>query len=151
MKVFSICLLGALVATTAIGRIGETEEQIHARYGNLVTASPNGMEGQEVLVYSAAGMKVGVTFIDGKSAAEFYSKVDDSDLSRDEIDVILEANSGGKKWRKSAEPLVDTWILDGGDPTAYHINHSLIIETAAFVKKAAEENAKQAKEKLKGF
>lgn len=148
-----LVLIGAIAifARPALARIGETEQQIEARYGKLVNASLKGMQGMEILIYQSAGMKIGVTFIDGKSAAEFYSKDDNSDLSREEIDVILEANAGGKKWEKAAPALMDAWILDGGQRTAHHVARSLIVQTAAFTKKAAEENAKQAKEKLKGF
>src|SRR6059058_5428686 len=60
-----------LIGRPAFARIGETETQIVARYGQSLPANATTMLGQPVKVFLTADLRVGVAFIDGKSAAEF--------------------------------------------------------------------------------
>jgi hypothetical protein len=93
MKIQTLIALAlAACLTTSYGRIGETEAEITKRYETIVNLGVHGMGGQEVLIYRVSGMDVGVVFVDGKSAAEFYSKIDKTEISKEEINVILKAN-----------------------------------------------------------
>ena len=66
---------GALItASSALARIGETEAQIVARYGQPLSIPSKEIQGQPLKVFRSAGLTVGVAFIDGKSGIfEFYS------------------------------------------------------------------------------
>jgi hypothetical protein len=98
----------AVVATIATARIGETEEQISARYGGSVGDIPTQAFGK-IRGFVTGGHVVGVAFVDGVSHMEMFSNKDQSELTASEIDTLLKANDPGEwkaegtgkpKWRR---------------------------------------------------
>ena len=140
-----------LVASNAFARIGETENEIEARYGKPFTADSRDFNGYRLVIFRTSGMQIGVAFRDGKSAAEFYSKQDSSDISANEIQVILAANAAGGKWTKA--PAVPMWTLDstGCVATLSANGRTLTVFTKGFINISAAEREKAEKEKLKSF
>ena len=92
------CCITTLVlcAATAFARIGETETQIEKRYGRP-TYKPSWTK-----TYSNKNFVVIVTFDNGVSGIETFQKRNDAAMARVEIEKLLEANSDGSKWEKSA-------------------------------------------------
>jgi hypothetical protein len=97
LKTRSIAITLLMLVSPAFARIGETEQQIEARYGRSSRTLSKGNEPLQKL-YRSSGLNIGVTYIDGVSQCEIFSKQDDSELSKNEIALLLEANAAGTKW-----------------------------------------------------
>jgi hypothetical protein len=142
----------AFSANALFARIGETEQQIEARYGKgRFTLSIDYQ-----LFYQSSGINIVVTFIDGVSQSEFFKNQDNSELSKNEIGLLLEVNAAGSKWIEDPNARlagVQGWKLQsGGRHAAYSLaQRSLLIQTDIADKDFAEGQAEVAKEKLKGF
>ncbi len=154
--VSSIMLAAALLATSASARIGETVEQIEQRYGRAVSSPNRKLAPVEIRVYRFSGMIIAVSFIDGCSEGEAFSKADESEFTTNEINLLLEANAGGMKWSKSADISVSakTWSTDGNARSAQYQQFPkkrLHILTAKCITLENEEQKRQDAEKLKGF
>src|SRR5437762_13731287 len=100
---FGIAIM-VLIAASAFGRIGETEAEIEARYGKSMGVMSKANEPIQ-RGYLHAGLRIGVTFIDGKSVSEWFAKDDKSTLTDHEKELLLEANSNGLKWWKAPSSL----------------------------------------------
>jgi hypothetical protein len=148
-----VLVIMLLIGRPAFARIGETETQIVARYGQSLPANATTMLGQPVKVFLTADLRVGVAFIDGKSAAEFFSKVDGTEIPDKEIQVILQSNTAGSHWATSRDgPFgLRGWSLQSGGRIAGYTNKSLIICTQEFLAISAADTPREAKEKPKGF
>ena len=142
-----------VIGRPAFARIGEMEAQIVARYGESLPANATTMLGQPVKVFLTHDLRVGVAFIDGKSAAEFFSKIDGTDIPDSEIQVILQSNTAGSHWAPSRDGPFGSrgWSLQSGGRIAGYTKKSLIICTQEFLAISAADTARDAKEKLKGF
>jgi len=121
----------ALISGVApcLGNIGETPEQIKARYGEVTYK----FFGGGTFRFRRPGVEtdtVDVTFQDGKSQSEAYlhwksKALADRDstgsFSKAYIEGVLKANAQGLTWRKQAPnprglPGVTTWLLGSNDP-----------------------------------
>src|SRR5437667_9289666 len=78
-----------LCATGAQARVGETEKQIEARYGKPVGRWADFLG--EKKLYHARDYEVMVSYWNGRSGREDFSKRDNSEISKNEIDVFLRA------------------------------------------------------------
>lgn len=94
---FVICLALCLLQGTAAARIGETETEVNARYGNPIFNLPS-QQNTVTKCYLSRGFSIAVTYGDGKSVREMVAKADKSEITEKEIDRLLEANSGGSAW-----------------------------------------------------
>ena len=92
-----ITLSGAVMV---YGRIGETQAQCDQRYGTAVGTQKNG----EVL-YAKNGFLIGITFTDDICTGVFYAKRDGVNLSDEELQELLAANSnnGRRIWQVFGE------------------------------------------------
>ncbi len=94
---------------STFARIGETEAQVQARYGKPIKTAARwelDLPGTTKM-YKNAGLTVIVTFIDGTSQREQYSKDLGSKLGLAEVETILAANAGNRAWSeiKHGDPL----------------------------------------------
>lgn len=87
-----------MLSASTEARLGETPDQIEARYGKPKmtdkTADPR-------LVYSryeSRGFVIDVGFLDGKSQAEIFKKPPGEQIHDSEVAALLQANSFGHKW-----------------------------------------------------
>jgi hypothetical protein len=91
------CISAVLfVATSAFGRIGETEAQIEKRYGQSTSGS--GL----TKAYFHKGFFIIVTFDNGVSGIETYEKRSGAQMTAAEIRSLLHANGADTK---SHEPI----------------------------------------------
>jgi hypothetical protein len=102
---------------SASARIGETEAQIAARYGESIGDIPTEAFGK-VRGFMQPGYLVGVAFVDGLSDMEMFSKNDQSEMSASEIENFCKAQGAGvwkaeqtgkpdwKRWRRADGALV---------------------------------------------
>jgi hypothetical protein len=86
--------------TMASARIGETEEEISARFGQSVGDIPTETFGK-MRGFTWSGYVVGVAFVNGRSEMEMFSKTDQSEMLASEIEKLLKAD-GPEEWK--AEP-----------------------------------------------
>jgi hypothetical protein len=94
------------VAPIAQARIGETEPQIDASYGKPVAQVPSQANDLGLTkLYHSGSYMVFVTFLEGQSVREMFAKRDRSDLSQDELQALLNANSGGHPWESESHPV----------------------------------------------
>src|SRR6266498_2838365 len=109
MKKLSYCISGLLVfcCVSTFARTGETEAQIEARYGKPVKMAGHYDGPGTAKMYSKSGVRIIVTFIDGLSESEYYSKPAGAKLGSREVETILRANAGDKNWSqvKYGDPL----------------------------------------------
>jgi hypothetical protein len=91
-----ICAL-VMLPSIAFGRLGETEAQIGARYGQPIeTEVADGVLRKRFL---ALGMYVDVMFDGGTSGYEaFWKATSKGQLSQNEIQLILDDNTKGRRW-----------------------------------------------------
>ncbi len=94
---FGICVALCLLHGTAAARIGETEVQVNARYGNPIFNLPS-QQDTVTKCYVSGVFSIAVTYVDGKSVREMVAKADKSKITEKEINRLLEANAGGSAW-----------------------------------------------------
>lgn len=157
MKTILSLLLILSVSSSAFARIGESEQQVEARYGKPIAPRVPGEDLGETKAYVCAGFLIAVTFVDGVSQREMYAKNDKSAITGAEVEVLLEANRGNLQWGGShpadQKPLpfgVEEWrCIDQRSRVAFHDTrqHSFFVTTQAFID--ASERAQDAKTKKK--
>jgi hypothetical protein len=155
LKTRSVAIALLMLVSSAFARIGETEQQIEARYGKTIRTLSKGNQPLQK-AYQSSGLDIAVTYIDGVSQSEFFSKQDKSELSKNEIALLLEANAAGSRWIEV--PIarlagLQGWKLEpGGRRAGYsESNRMLVIQTDLADKVFAERKAEAEEEKLKGF
>ena len=98
MKTYFIAIALLILVSHAFARIGETEQQMEKRYGKCTLTISTGNEPLQK-VYQSSGFNITVTYIDGVSQREIFTKQDgSSELTKNEIAILLEANTAGSKW-----------------------------------------------------
>ncbi|MDD2709512.1 MAG: hypothetical protein PHV34_16115 [Verrucomicrobiae bacterium] len=108
MKISALVLL-FFSSLTLWARLGETESQIEERYGKG-TVVKNPKETGLAKQYTASGYAVRVVFIDGKSAYEAFKHTNDSPLTLDEINRLLDINKSGSVWIEKDDSITTTII-----------------------------------------
>jgi hypothetical protein len=156
LKTLFVAVALSLLVSPAFARIGETEQQIEKRYGKSTLTVSTGNEPLQK-VYQSSGLNITVTYLDGVSQREIFTKQDGSELSKNEIAILLEANAAGSKWIEdpTATSLagVQGWKLESGGRTAAFSRDKtrLVITTDLVQKVFNQRKAEDEKEKLKGF
>src|SRR3977135_926845 len=95
-------LVLAAWTTMASARIGETEAQIAARYGQTIGDVPTAVFGP-TRGFLRPGYVVGVKFVHGISAMEMITKNDQSAMTPEEIATLLTIHGVAALWQR------DTW------------------------------------------
>jgi hypothetical protein len=129
-------LLTLLAATaTAHARIGETVEQLDARYGKptRTTAGPTGAARFEKRTYKNEGLTIEVFVYVGRSHQEIY-KMPEGELSPEQVQKILEDNSFGSKWERTSFEVENSTYTLAKRLNAYHdhIKGALLIKTSDY-------------------
>jgi len=153
-----------MIGASAFARIGETEQQIEARYGPSIAPAPDKFKrdelGNEIRVYNFHGFTVTVTFVNGRSEVELFVKYKDqipSDhwevMTGQEVAAILEAYEGtGVKWKPeqgSRRPM--WWDSEDGRLKAINMFNQVQIGTVSYVEKRTERIKQNEADRLKGF
>ncbi len=96
MKIITSILLFLMGLHTTLGNVGESVDQITARYGKPVTSGDS--KRGRVVVYNSAGFTVGVIYERGMSKMEAFTTKGGAKLTEGQITGILTAHSDGHKW-----------------------------------------------------
>jgi hypothetical protein len=154
LGVAAICLSQTGFQTSAYGRIGETLWQCEDRYGREL-----GKE-KDVTVFSKAGFYIGITFFDGKAASIHFSKErqdaigKSEEMSDNEIQLLLDANSSGKTWLKDRAISIDRqWSTEDGLLLGYYSfwDHWLVISTKENIQRFLKAKASKEAGNLDGL
>jgi hypothetical protein len=153
MKTKLLLLLLLMLVSPASARIGETEQQIEAGYGKPIRDAGAFVVGSSARFYRHSGFFILVSFVDGKSVFEGLNKEDESEITKDEIAVLLRAN--GKNWQvaravATGEP---SWTSTDGSVVAVYDSrgHKLVLCSNRFLQMRDAFNQVAASSKLKDF
>jgi hypothetical protein len=140
----------ALTTSTLFARIGETEQECAARYGEPSERLPNNS-----LLYRKSGLFILITFFNGKADSIAYRKIAKvSRFSENEIEILLKNNSGGVPWQEREGTSVNReWLTENGELLATYITHkhSLMVTTKDYLARwKAKKEAKEV-QNLEGF
>ena len=111
------------VITTAHARLGDTPDQLAARYGQPLTEIDEKAEGTQIpvsnYVFQKGGFEIKVTVSNGVSAEESYKKLNGDTFTDAEIRTLLGANSQGSEW-EAPQPATGgkSWARDDGSTAA---------------------------------
>jgi len=98
MKNFLIAIVIVLAsAGPLVASLGDAAERIDDAYGDIVGRRLLD-DGRLNIIYHKDRYLYSVTFANGRSVLERYSRFNAQSLSRKEIDRFLKANAGGTTW-----------------------------------------------------
>jgi hypothetical protein len=92
---------------TVFARLGETEKQIAARYGEPVETLPDNKGVDKVLKYKTKAYIITVSYLQGVSVDEWLMKrgnTEDTDkivFTKVEIEALMKAFAGTNQWQTS--------------------------------------------------
>lgn len=97
-----IFLFSISVTATAWARLGETADQLVARYGQPLSEIDQKAEGSNPALsfvsFQKNGFQINVTLSNGSSAAESFKKLNGDPLTIGEVRALLTDNSQGYEW-----------------------------------------------------
>jgi hypothetical protein len=143
----AIAAVALTTSSTLFARIGETEQECAARYGEPTKTLPNNS-----LLYEKSDLNIFIIFFNGKADAIAYGKIaKGQQLSESEIELLLKSNSGGAPWQERAVISMNrNWETEDGELLANYntVAHLLMVATKDyFTRKEATKDAKD----LEGF
>lgn len=143
------------VTATAQARLGETPDQLVARYGQPLQENDQKAEGDKVAAsyvgFQKGGFYINVTISDGISVKERFSKVNHEALTLSETRTLLDANSQGHEWEApETNGNQKKWIRDDGAVAALNQGF-LTITTKELIAKETIAKKLEAKPSLDGF
>jgi hypothetical protein len=143
------------LTTTAWARLGETADQLVARYGQPLKETDQKGEGDKIasadVVFQKGGFRIEVTLVDGISVAEMFNKINGNGLSLGEIGTLLNDNSQGYGWE--APQVIEEqrkWMRDDG-AVASLAQGFLTIKSKELIAKETTAKKLEARPSLDGF
>jgi hypothetical protein len=143
MRITLLTLVFIGTATSAaLARIGETPDQLVARYGQPLNEVDQKAEGAKIplakVSFQKGGYQIDVTISGGVSVQEIFKKINGQPISFDEAQILLNANSQGMVWNAPQQtPDGKVWTRDdnavaqlGGDGAMTIRSHQLTAEQA---------------------
>ena len=151
MKI-QLLTLFLLVSLTipAWARLGETEDQLIARYGKEIHKQKNEANGQQVgwtdLLFGKSGFQIEVMLFNGVSSKETFWKTAGDETTDDEIKTLLNDNAQDHAWNKEApedsQGISRKWQRDDGavagfESGRFYVKAKELIDAEAAAYKAA--------------
>jgi hypothetical protein len=145
-------LLQLFLCSSLHARLGETAEELKARFGEPKTTAPELTTAQGKMIeigkrsaFVQGDWRISVSIIEDRSAKETYSKP--GDWTEDQFTTVLTSNSQGAAWTETSKTnltkLKRSWTrADGG--AAVWVGGAMTVTNPAFerAKKKAAEKAK---------
>lgn len=135
-------------------RIGETFEQCKERYGDPVHADST------LTGFVKSGMRIIVSFYNDKVSLIAYKKMKEDilgnpeEITDNEKQILLDANSGGKKWVKmNVISMREQWATEDSELFANYdpMERGLMIATKGHLERMKQQTQDKEREKLKDF
>ena len=134
-KPIAVSLILLVCSRSLLARVGETEAQVMARYGQSIGDIPTETFGP-VRGFALREYLVGVKFLNGTSAMEMVSRNDQVEIKPQEIDALLKKHGADVEWKvdKFEKPDWKRWrTQDGSLVTVYDSKrHFLYVNSKAF-------------------
>ena len=146
----AITALALTTSSTLFARIGETEQECAARYGEPTKTLPNNS-----FLYEKSDLNIYIIFFNGKADAIAYGKIaKGQQLSENEIELLLKSNSGGVPWQERAVISMNrNWETENGELLATYLTFEnwLMVGTKDHLAREKAEKAAKEGQKLEGF
>jgi hypothetical protein len=134
-KPIAVSLILLVCSRSLLARIGETEAQVMARYGQSIGDIPTETFGP-VRGFALREYLVGVKFLNGTSAMEMVSRNDQAEIKPQEIDALLKKHGADVEWKvdKFEKPDWKRWRTQDGSLVAVYDSkrHFLYVNSKAF-------------------
>ena len=134
-KPIAVSLVLLVCSRSLLARIGETEAQVMARYGQSIGDIPTETFGP-VRGFAVREYLVGVKFLNGTSAMEMVSRNDQAEIKPQEIDALLKKHGADVEWKvdKFEKPDWKRWRTQDGSLVAVYDSkrHFLYVNSKAF-------------------
>ena len=158
MKIILPCFLFAIsfLAAPAWGRLGETGDQLVARYGQPLSEMDQKAEGNKVplaeLVFQKNGFEIDVSLSDGISNRESFRKLNGDTITLAEIRTLLNLNSQGSGW-EAPQTVGDSkqWARDDGAMATLTGGRIITVTSKTLLDKEAEAKKLVSTPSLDGF
>jgi hypothetical protein len=133
MRITSALLLFYAAASIAQARLGETPDQIAARFGTCIdsTTLSNGPDaGLNLRQYSKQGFTILVYFKKVSVEEDYQTRR----LTENQIQALLSANSGGYRWTEKPTSMGRLWVRGDG-ATAHLADSEIDFKSKVFINK----------------
>jgi hypothetical protein len=134
-KGIAVSLVLLVCSRSLLARIGETEAQVMARYGQSIGDIPTETFGP-VRGFALREYLVGVKFLNGTSAMEMVSRNDQAEIKPQEIDALLKKHGAEVEWKvdKFEKPDWKRWRTQDGSLVAVYDSkrHFLYVNSKEF-------------------
>ncbi len=151
----TLLFIGGL-AGSAQARIGETADQLVARYGQPLSEDDQKKDGDKIalanVVFQKGGFEISVTITAGVSVQETYKKLNGSPILVDEARYLLTANAQGEEW--SAPRTVEgdkIWTRDDGATATLAHDGTMTIRSAQLTHEETAAKRIEEHPSLEGF
>jgi hypothetical protein len=154
-RLAAIAAVALATSATLFARIGETEQECAARYGEPIKKLSN-----DSLLFKKSDLGIIITFFNGKADSITYRKIATNvlgkgeQISENEIEILLNSNSGGVPWKKRVAISTNrNWETENGELVATYITFEnwLMLGTKDHLAREKAEKAAKEGQKLEGF
>ena len=154
----ALLTLGFIVTLTASAqaRLGETPDQLVARYGQPLNEADQKADGAKIplanVTFQKGGYQIDVTITNGVSSQEIFKKLNNESMTVSEARILLTANAQGREWgpQQKAEGEI-TWLRDDNALAKLATDGSLIIRSHQLAAEEAIAKKLTQKPSLDGF
>lgn len=160
LRRFALLFAFILLHGTATARIGETEAEVEARYGDPIFLLPSQENAGPTKCYLSGGFSIAVTYVEGRSAREMLAKADKSEITEKEINRLLAANAAGSSWnaqqfagQKNVPDGLLGWRTDNEKPRVALYDErtqAFFVTTQRFIDMTNAANRRAAAKKING-
>ena len=144
-KPIAVSLILLVCSRSLLARIGETEAQVMARYGQSIGDIPTETFGP-VRGFALREYLVGVKFLHGTSAMEMVSRNDQVEIKPQEIDALLKKHGADVEWKvdKFEKPDWKRWRTQDGSLVAVYDSkrHFLYVNSKEFYNEQGKNTVK---------
>ena len=144
------------VTATARARLGETADQLVARYGQPISETDQKAEGDKIasayVVFQKGGFEIDVSLSDGISVSESFKKLNGEALTVGEIQTLLNSNAQGSGWE--APQMVEggkLWMRDDGAVAKLAQDGSLTLKSKELISKETAAKKLERAPSVQGF
>ncbi len=148
-----------LIATLPAGaqaRVGETPDQLVARYGQPLNEVDQKAEGAKIslarVTFQKGGFQIDVTISGGISVQEIFKKINNQSITVEEGRILLNANAGGLNWsapQKTLDAVI--WTRDDNAVAQLSSDGSMIIRSRELAVEQASAKHLEEHPSLEGF
>jgi hypothetical protein len=154
----ALLTVGFIVTLTssAHARLGETPDQLVARYGQPLNEADQKADGAKIplasVTFQKGGYQIDVTITDGVSTQEVFKKINGQSMTVSEARVLLAANAQGREWgpqQKGDNEIV--WRRDDNALAKLPSDGSMIIRSHELANAEATAKKLEQRPSLEGF